>query len=86
MDDFLVHFADGTYVNLFTVEQHLVPWSWYEDLSAHLEIPAHALEAFRLSAEDGTPTGIAHHPEHGWCVIATAGQGPMLIWAEKELK
>jgi hypothetical protein len=28
------------------------------------------------------PTGIARHPEHGWFVIQTSGQGPYIIWQE----
>lgn len=30
------------------------------------------------------PTGLAKHPKHGYIILG-AGQGPFVIWSEKEL-
>lgn len=47
-----------------------------------------APKSARLLAEEesahGVPTGIAFDPEHGWFVIQSSGQGPYIIWSERE--
>jgi hypothetical protein len=43
-------------------------------------IPLGALKAFVEGAEEDVSTAIARHPKHGYAVIQTAGQGPMLVW------
>ncbi len=30
--------------------------------------------------------GISHHPDYGWAVIGTQGQGPFIIWEEKGIR
>ncbi len=60
------------------LEQHLVPSvEWYT-----CGAPKEALE---LAKEESmcAPTGIAKHPEHGWFVIQSTGQGPYIIWQEE---
>jgi hypothetical protein len=54
-----------------------------EKVAPH-DVPLDALRAYIESAKDGTPTAIAKHPEFGWAVIWTAGQGPGFAWVEKK--
>jgi hypothetical protein len=44
------------------------------------DIPLGALKAFIDGAEEGVSTAIAEHPTHGYAVIQTAGQGPIIVW------
>jgi len=48
--------------------------------------PLEALKHYVQSAGEGVPTAIANHPQHGWAVISSAGQGPFFLWKEKPAK
>jgi hypothetical protein len=48
------------------------------------EVPLAALKVFIEEYEEGVPAAIAKHPEHGWAVIWTAGQGPAFAWTQAE--
>ncbi len=44
-------------------------WSRFQDL---------------IRNNESVSLGLARHPEHGWFILATAGQGPTIVWREKE--
>lgn len=46
----------------------------------HTGAPPEAVQLFESESRDMVPTAIAHHPEAGWFVIQTSGQGPYIIW------
>lgn len=48
------------------------------------DIPVKALRLFVEGCEEGVPTAVAKHPEYGYAVIASSGQGPHFVWTEKE--
>jgi hypothetical protein len=52
----------------------------------HTGAPPEAVELFTSESSDGVPTAIVHHPEAGWFVIQTSGQGPYIIWPVEEKK
>jgi len=60
------------------LERNLIPSTEWETCGAPEEAVALALEETR----QGVPTGIAKHPENGWFVIQSSGQGPYIIWPE----
>ena len=47
---------------------------------AAADAPQEALQVLFEESKAGVPTAIAHHPELGWFVIQTSGQGPYIIW------
>lgn len=51
------------------------------------DIPEEMLELVNEEGGHGVPTGIAKHPEHGYFVLQTSGQGPYIVMrqlSEKE--
>jgi hypothetical protein len=46
--------------------------------------PKAAYELALEESKQGVPTGIAYHPTEGWFVLQTSGQGPYIIWQEKQ--
>jgi hypothetical protein len=74
------------------IEAHDIEIEAKSDLAFELEgfltkdfegCPPEALAIYNEDI-DGAPIGIAKHPEKGWFVIGTSGQGPYIIWSEKE--
>lgn len=49
------------------------------------DIPAEALRLAKKESATGVPTGITNHPKYGWMVLQTSGQGPYLVWSERDL-
>lgn len=56
-----------------SLEQHLV------DRKDWMSVPKEALE---ISSRGDASYGIGKHPEKGWFVLATQGQGPVIAWTE----
>lgn len=50
------------------------------------QAPRKALEIYEDEALQGVPTGIGYDETLGWFVLQTSGQGPYLIWSEREEK
>ena len=46
----------------------------------HSKAPQEAIDMFLEESLQRIPTALALHPEHGWFVIQTSGQGPYIIW------
>jgi hypothetical protein len=61
---------------MFKIEETMV--SWEEGLANAPE--AAVEEARRL--EDSCSVGFGKNDQFGWYVLATGGQGPIMIWAE----
>lgn len=68
---------EGPTKEAFEFEKHLIenPQQW--------EVPSRAWEIYQKDLEEGYPTGISKHPEFGFAVISSCGQGPMVLWKEK---
>ena len=62
------------------LEKHLIPTDQWDNP----EVPEEARTLAKSEARTGVPTGIAKHPERGWLVLQTAGQGPCVIWEGPE--
>lgn len=62
----------------FEYERYIVP-----EAEGRAHAPAAAVAAYESSAADGTPTAFARHPDYGWAVVWTAGQGPGIAWEER---
>ena len=58
----------------FEFEKYLIedPQQW--------DVPGEAWEIYQK--EMPGPVGISKHPEKGWAVIASCGQGPMVLWKQ----
>jgi len=65
-------------IDLFELEKHTMEWPTLNTAA----VPKWIQKAAKKSAEDGTPTAFGHHPKHGWFVLCTAGQGPILVAIE----
>lgn len=48
------------------------------------DFPPEAVEAVEQGIREGVPIAYADHPKLGKAVICSAGQGPMVVWREKE--
>jgi hypothetical protein len=59
-------------------EQFLLPM---EESLAECPWPE-AVKEFREENLQGIPSAIGHHPQRGWFVLSTSGQGPYFVWAE----
>jgi len=46
----------------------------------HKAAPPEAVQLFNEESKSGVPTAISHHPDEGWFVLQTSGQGPYIIW------
>ena len=70
-------------MNLFYLEKKLkiINELSFKELQ---NIPKKALNLYNDESELGIPTGIGYDDEFGWFVLQTMGQGPQLLWCEKE--
>jgi len=66
--------TDHPSAEAFEFEKHLIedPNQW--------EVPEEVWMIY--SKEMPGPVGIACHPEKGWAVLASCGQGPMILWKQ----
>jgi len=62
------------------LEESLVPPERWNSCGA----PPDAVALARAESESGVPTGLAHAPRLGWVVLQSSGQGPYVIWSERE--
>jgi len=60
----------------FEFEKYLIPNPKQED------VPAKAWELYQDGLDHLEPVNIAKHPEKGFAVLGSFGQGPMIIWRE----
>lgn len=63
----------------FELEAHMIPWNQLETCGC----PTECIVIAKEISQDGVPTGFGQHPFHGWFVICTAGQGPVIVFLEK---
>jgi hypothetical protein len=68
-------------VDLHTLELHLKK---LEKLKVK-DVPVACLHAYASSSIQGVSAGIGWIKSVGWFVLATAGQGPVLVWQEKKV-
>lgn len=47
-------------------------------------IPIEGVMVMNESIREGVPTAMVKHPKHGYVVICKSGQGPYVIWIERE--
>jgi hypothetical protein len=45
-------------------------------------LPEAARRVVEQNAAEGYPTGVGRHPDHGWFVLSSGGQGPCFEWTE----
>jgi hypothetical protein len=62
------------------VEGYLVEPEALDDCGA----PERALQVLQEQSGRQVPVGVARHPHHGWFVLVSMGQGPQIVWWEKE--
>jgi hypothetical protein len=56
----------------FELEKHMMSWCDLETSGC----PEEFVNAAKAASSEGVPTGYGRHPEYGWFVIWSAGQGP----------
>ena len=59
-------------------EKYLIPSEEWDTSG----VPPEALAVVEKSR--GVPVGIARHPKYGWIVLESSGQGPYVVWWERE--
>ena len=71
---------EGPSQEAFEFEKYLIedPQQW--------DVPSEAWAIYQKDKFEGYPTGIAKHPEMGWAVVSSCGQGPMILWKEELTK
>jgi hypothetical protein len=57
---------------VLSLEKHLVDQDEWD------KAPQEAQNTHKTSTEEGVPSAIGKHPELGWYVIESSGQGPYL--------
>jgi len=67
----------------FEAEKHLIPLSQWRQHLPKMPEEGRAILRMEMDGPSG-PTGLAKHPEHGYMILGS-GQGPFIIWSEKEL-
>lgn len=78
----MLHTRPDVLRTAFEAEKHLLS---QEEIRTRTDIPLEAIRVYEEGIAEGVPTGISLHPEHGWMVIWSAGQGPGIAWMEKGL-
>ena len=68
-------------IHPMSLEKYLIHPDEWETCGA----PSEALDLAKDESSQGVPTGLVKHPEHGWFVLQTSGQGPYIIWSENAL-
>lgn len=71
--------AEMNTYDCMALERKMIPVDRWGDA------PEHAQKLAQEGTDDGIPTGIGKDEKLGWFVICTAGQGPMLVWSEKDI-
>jgi len=64
--------------NALQLEIYMIPTDEWD------RAPKEARELAEKESASGASTGIAKHPEEGWFVLQTCGQGPIIIWSEDD--
>lgn len=67
----------------FEAERYLILSDFWKD---HIPLmPEEGRKIFQKEMNNPSgPTGLAKHPEYGYIIVGS-GQGPFIIWSEKEL-
>jgi hypothetical protein len=63
----------------FVYEQYAVPPAEWETCGA----PDEAILVLR-EEQDNMSVALAKHPEYGWAVLGTQGQGPVILWRKQD--
>lgn len=58
----------------FECEKIMMPWGLL-DVSG---CPSHLVKLAKETNKEGIPVGYGKHPKHGWFVVCSSGQGPMV--------
>jgi len=67
----------------FGAEKYLIPRAEWECHLPKMPEEGRKILEEEMAAPSG-PTGLSKHPEHGYLILGS-GQGPFIIWSEKEL-
>lgn len=65
----------------FELEKFILPWKSWESMD---DVPERALEILREAIRDCYPTAFGKHPQCGYFVISSGGQGPCIDYLQTQ--
>jgi hypothetical protein len=65
----------------FELEKFILPWKSWKSMD---DVPERALELLRGAEAEGYPTGFGKHPQCGYFVISSGGQGPCIGYLQTQ--